>query len=157
MKRMPVVLAAVVVIGVTYVAGYWPERQGRLATVADLVATRAELERTQARNRLYGLQSRIVDLRAAVEARNFGAAQDQATILFDEIRRESDRPDQSEARSRLQAMAEARDDLTVALTQNDSVAIEMLHDITTRLREALGDSPATVETAKTPPPAVLPG
>lgn len=143
-------------IGVAYFVGYWPERQTRLATEATLEATRANLEQAEAQNRLYALQSRLVELATTVEARNFGDAQQQATVFFNAVRTEAGRPDQSRVRSVLEGIVAGRDALTVALTQNDPATPEMLHGMIGRLREALGETAPSVATEPTPSPSAVP-
>jgi len=128
-----------VVIGLVYFAGYWPQRQAGVASEKVLDLTRVSLEQAEARNRLYGLQSRLIDLLATVEARNFGAAQEQASAFFDAVRAEAERPDQSQVRAALARIGTGRDALTVALTQNDPAALSLAHDAMTQLRVALGD------------------
>jgi hypothetical protein len=156
MKRVLVVLVLGIfilgAIGAAYLAGYWPRHQQGVACEAALQAMRANLERAQARNRLYGLQSQLIGLLVTVEARNFGDAQGKATAFFDSVRAEAGRPDQGDARRVLEDIAAERDSLTVALTQNDPVALEMLHGAMTRLREALGEAPPGVETGTSPMP-----
>lgn len=156
MKRVLVVLVLGIIalgaIGAAYLAGYWPQHQEAVTCEAALQAMRANLERAEARNRLYGLQSQLIDLLATVEARNFGDAQGKATAFFDSVRTEAGRPDQDDARPTLEDIAAGRDSLTIALTQNDPAALEMLHGTMTRLREALGESPPEVETEASPMP-----
>jgi hypothetical protein len=144
MKRVLVVIT-VGAIGAAYLAGYWPQRQGRVASQEALAAMGASLERSQARNRLYGLQSQLVALRATVEARNFGDAQGEAGAFFDSVRAEAGRRDQSHARQALEGIAAGRDSLTVALTQSDPAALEMVQGAMTRLGDALEAAPG-VET-----------
>lgn len=153
MKRVLVVLT-LGAIGAAYFVGYWPERQARVASERALEAMRANLERAEARNRLYGLQSQLIDLLAAVEARNFGDAQRKATAFFDLVRAEAGRPDQSHAGKPLEGILAGRDSLTIAITQNDPAALEMLRGAMTRLRAALGEAPADVGTGTSPSPTV---
>lgn len=145
MKRVLVVFA-LAAIGIAFFAGYWPQRQDRVASEKALDSTRASLERAEARLRLYGLQSQLIDLLRAVEAGNFGDAQGKATAFFDGVRSEAGRPAQSHARETLEGIVAGRDSLTVALTKNDTAALEMLRETMTRLRQALGDVPAQADT-----------
>lgn len=153
MKKALIVLA-LAAVGIAYFAGYWPQRQDRVASERALDVARASLERAEARNRLYGLQSQLLDLLATVEARNLGDAQGKATAFFNGVRAESGRPDQSHARKTLEGIVAGRDSLTVALTQNDSTTLDMLHGTMTHLRQALGDVSTEVETPPSPSPAV---
>lgn len=152
MKRLLVVLT-LAAIGAAYVAGYWSERQARAASERALEAMRANLERAEARNRLYSLQSQLIDLLATVESRNFGEAQGKATAFFDLVRAEAGRPDQSQAGKTLEEILAGRDSVTIAITQNDPAALEMLRGTMTRLRAALGEALPHVGTGTSPSPA----
>ena len=116
----------------------WPQRQTREASERTLDLTRASLERADARNRLYGLQSRLLDLLAKVETRKVVAAQEEASVFFDAARAEADRPDQSQVRAALTRIGTGRDALTVALTQSNPAALSL--DAMTQQRVALGDA-----------------
>jgi uncharacterized protein (DUF2267 family) len=152
MKRVLVVLA-LAAIGAAYFVGYWPERQARVASERTLEAMRANLERAEARNRLYGLQSKLSDLLGTVEARNFGEAQGKATAFFDAVRAEASRSDQAGATKALEGILEGRDSLTIAITQNDPAALEMLRGAMTRVRAALGETPPHEAAGPSPSPA----
>lgn len=152
MRRVLVVLT-LAAIGAAYFAGYWSERQARVASERALEAMRANLERAEARNRLYGLQSQLIDLLATVESRNFGEAQGKATAFFDLVRAEAGRPDQSQAGKTLEEILAGRDSVTIAITQNDPAALEMLRGTMTRLRAALGEALPHVGTGTSPSPA----
>jgi len=116
----------------------WPQRQTREASERTLDLTRASLERADARNRLYGLQSRLLDLLAKVETRKVVAAQEEASVFFDAARAEAGRPDQSQVRAALTRIGTGRDALTVALTQSNPAALSL--DAMTQQRVALGDA-----------------
>jgi len=146
MKKSLVGLALVAVV-VAFFLGYWPANRARAAAERALETTQASLERAEARNRLYGLQSKIVDLLATVEARNFGDAQSKASAFFDAVRTEAARPDQGQARRALEGILAERDATTSALTQSDPATAVLLHGAMARLRSALGE-PAS------PPPAL---
>jgi hypothetical protein len=140
MKKLPVVLG-LAAIGIPYCLGYWPARQARVAAEQALDATQANLDRAEARNRLYALQSMLVELLATVQVRNFGDAQAKATAFFDGVRAEARRPEQGAARGALESILSDRDPLTSALTQNDPAAHALLYGAMTRIRQALGESP----------------
>ena len=146
MKKSHVGLA-LVVIGAAFLLGYWPANRARVAAERALETTQASLERAEARNRLYGLQSKVVDLLATVEARNFGDAQGKASAFFDAVRTEAARPDQSQARAALENILAERDATIRAMTQSDPATSVLLHGAMARLRTALGE-PAS------PPPAL---
>ena len=155
MKKMFAVIA-VTAIGVAFYSGYWPERTSRRLSEAALEETQGRLLRAEARIRLYTLQSRLVDLLDTVASRNFGDAQGKATGFFDAVRAETSRPDQSEARASLEGIMAGRDSLTVALTQSDPAALEMLHGAMARLRTALGEPSSPAPAPAAPAPVVSP-
>jgi len=152
MRRLLVVLT-LAAIAAAYIAGYWPEREARVASERALQAMRGDLERAEARNRLYGLQSRLIDLLGTVEARNFGDAQGKATAFFDAVRAEAGRPDQAQVTKALEGTLAGRDSLTIAITQNDPATLEMLRGTMTRLRAALGEAPPHEAAGPSPSPA----
>jgi hypothetical protein len=94
---------------VAFFLGYWPANRARAAAERALETTQASLERAEARNRLYGLQSKVVDLLATVEASTFGDAQGKASAFFDAVRTEAARPDQRQARAALESILAERD------------------------------------------------
>lgn len=149
--KTPFIVLALAATGVAYFAGYWPARQDRLAAEQSLKAAEASLLRAEALNRLYALQSKLVDLQATVDARNFGDAQAKSTVFFDALRTEAARPDQSQARGALESILAGRDTLTAALTQNDPAARESLSHAMARLREALGEPPSPIPAAAPSP------
>ena len=149
MKKSLVALVLVALVAAFFL-GYWPANRARSAAESALAASQASLERAEARNRLYGLQSTVVDLLATVEARNFGDALRKASAFFDAVRTESTRPDQSQARGALESILAERDATIGALTQSDPATAVMLHGVMSRLRSALG------EPASPPPTLTLP-
>ena len=149
--KTPFIVLALAVIGAAFFAGYWPARQDRLSAEQSLKTAEERLLRAEALNRLYALQSKLVDLQATVEARNFGDAQGKSTVFFDAVRTESTRPDQGQARGVLESILAGRDSVTGALTQNDPAARELLNGVMARLREALGEPPSPVPAAAPSP------
>jgi hypothetical protein len=149
MRKSHVGLTLIAIV-VAFCVGYWPASRGRGAAEQALERAQASLERSEARNRLYGLQSKLVDLLATVEARNFGDAQGKATVFFDAVRNEAPQPDQSPARAALESILAERDAITSALTRDDPATPNLIHGVMTRLREALGEPPSPVP-AGTPP------
>ena len=149
--KTPFILLALTAAGLAYFAGYWPARKDRLAAEQSLETATASLVRAEALNRLYALQSKLVDLQSTVEARNFGDAQAKSTVFFDAVRTEAARPDQGQARGALESILAGRDTLTTALTQNDPAAREPLNSAMARLREALGEPPSPVPVAAPSP------
>lgn len=150
--KTPFIVLALTAAGLAYFAGYWPARKDRLTAEQSLETATASLVRAEALNRLYALQSKLVDLQATVEARNFGDAQAKSTIFFDAVRTEAARPDQSQARGVLESILAGRDTLTAALIQNDPAARDSLDRAMSRLRQALGEPPSSVP-AGAPSPA----
>jgi hypothetical protein len=140
MKRLLLVLV-LVTIGAAYLAGYWPEHQARKAAEQQLDGLRARLERAEARNRLYDLQGQLLTLTATMEARNFGEAQAKATAFFESVRAESGRTRTADTREALERILSRRDRFTVALTQSDPAAPEMVHRTMADLRSAIGLTP----------------
>jgi hypothetical protein len=118
MRRLVVGLT-VAALAAAYLAGWGPERirrksaEDRLrATSAELVAARLEVGRCR-------LQERLWSVLAAVEARNYGIAQDAAKRFFEELRSEVQRADPTR-RQVLEQLAPRQSALLGALAKVDS-------------------------------------
>lgn len=149
MRKSHVGLTLIAIVA-AFCLGYWPASRDRRVAEQALERAQASLERSEARNRLYGLQSRLVDLIATVEARNLGDARGKASIFFDAVRTEAARPDQSQARGQIESILAERDATTSALTRDDPATVDRLRGVMARIRDALGE-PASPVPAPTPP------
>lgn len=131
-------IAAVVVIGAAFLAGYVPQRRLRAAAEEEARTLRAQLAASDARVRLGQLLGQVLTIREVVARQNYGQAQELASTFFDSVRKEAASGSRDEFRPMLNEVLSQRDAVTAALTRADQAVVQILHAIEVRLREALG-------------------
>ena len=136
--RRLIVGMVVLVVGLAYVAGYWPEHRQRVALEVDAANLRGRLADSEARVRMGRLLGEILNIREAVLSLNYGNAQHLSTRLFDGVRAEAARTPVVAFKSVLEDMLQTRDQVTTALARGDQSALEPLRRSELQLREALG-------------------
>lgn len=136
--RRVVAAVVIILIGLAYVAGYWPEHRRRAALDADVVALRGQLADADARVRLGQLLGDVLSITEAVAALNYGQAQQLSSRFFDGVGAEAARTPVVAFKAALEAVLQNRDQVTSALARGDQAAIEPLRRSEMRLREALG-------------------
>ena len=144
--------AVLVVIGVAYVAGHWPERARRVALEFENTSLRTQLEDAETRVRVARVLGELMYVSEAVAARNYGQAQTLSSGFFDRALNEAGRTTDTDFRTTLDGILQNRDAVTGALARGDQAALATLHQSQRRLREALGYPVATPE----PPAAMTP-
>jgi len=140
-----VVLAgAVVLAGLAFLVGYWPEHQRRQALEAQASSLQVQLADAQARVRLGGLLGQLLAAEDAVSAQNYGQAQALASAFFDATRAEAAQTAAGSSRDALEKVVQMRDAVTESLTRGDPQALPLLRDAEMVVRDELGFSrPAT--------------
>jgi hypothetical protein len=133
----------VVLLAVAYLAGYWPERQRRVAIETEVAGLRSALGVAEARVRMAGLLEELLTLTEAVAAMNYGQAQDLSSRFFDRVQAAAPVMEPPAFRTALEAIAESRDGVTAALARGDQVALDSLRRAQQLLREALRDAGPT--------------
>lgn len=136
--KSTVAVIAVVVLAAVYLAGYWPERQQRLAAAARAEQLRSELTATEARLRVGNLLGRALTLKETTMTQNYGQALDLSSAFFDQVRTESGATTDGGLRDSLSRTLMKRDAVTAALAKGDPIVVDTLHDIEIQLRQALG-------------------
>ena len=137
MKRYLVILL-IVLAGLAYLVGYWPEHQGRNALEGQVASLQVELAEAQARVRLGGLLGQLLAAEDAVSAQNYGQAQALSSKFFDAVRAEATRTAASSFKVALERVAQMRDSVTASLTRGEPQALTQLRDAETLVRDALG-------------------
>jgi len=158
-RRLLAVLV-VLLIAAAFVAGYWPQREGRLRAEQEaaearrqLAEARAELARAEARDRRGRLFGRLLALEDAVASGDFGEAQALSTPFFDGVRDEATREADAAVRTSLDAILMRRDTVTAGLARDDGSVGEVLVPIERELRRALGYSLPALPSPTGPAPA----
>jgi hypothetical protein len=143
MKRSFAVLV-IVLAGLAYLVGYWPEHQRREALEGQVTSLQGELAEVQARVRLGGLLGQLLALEDAVSAQNYGQAQALSSKFFGAVRAEATRTAAPGVKEALERVVRMRDPVTASLTRGDPQALTLLRDAETLVRNPLGfPRPAT--------------
>lgn len=143
MKRYFVTLV-IVLAGLAYLAGYWPEHQRRRALEGQVTSLQVQLAEAQARVRLGDLLGQLLAAKDAVSAQNYGQAQALSSTFFDAVRAEATRTAAGAFKDALEKVVPMRDPVTASLTRGDPQALTLLQDAETHVRNALGfPRPAT--------------
>ena len=143
MKRYFVTLM-IVLAGLAYLVGYWPERQRRQALEGQVASLQVQLAEAQARVRLGDLLGQLLAAKDAVSAQNYGEAQALSSRFFDAVRAETARTAAGAFKDALEKVIPMRDPVTASLTRGDPQALTLLQEAETRVRNALGfPRPAT--------------
>ena len=143
MKRYFAALV-IVLAGLTYLVGYWPEHRRRQALQGQVTSLQVQLAEAQAQVRLGGLLGQILAAEDAVSAQNYGQAQALSSPFFDAVRAEATRTAAGAFKDALERIVPMRDPVTASLTRGDPQALTLLREAETLVRNALGFShPAT--------------
>ena len=137
MKRYFAVLV-VLLAGLAYLAGYWPEHQRRQALEGQVASLQVQLAEAQARVRLGGLLGQLLAAEDAVSAQNYGQAQALSSQFFDAVRAEATRTAAGAFKDALEKVVPMRDPVTASLTRGDPQALTLLRDAEALVRSALG-------------------
>ena len=130
--------SVVVLIGLAYVGGYWPEHRQREALEAEIATLREQLAESEARVRMGRLLGEVLIIREAVATLNYGQAQELSSRFFDRVRAEASATPVAAFKAALEAVLETRDQVTAALARGDQTVGESLRRSESQLREALG-------------------
>jgi hypothetical protein len=135
MRKLWIVVA---LLAVAFLGGYVPERLKRREVESLAAQARLELEAERARVRLGTVLGRLLSLRDAIAAQNYGIAKSMSTQFFEAARDEAARAGDPTAKAALEETLKMRDTLTSALTAGDPASQEMVRGLEMRLRAALG-------------------
>jgi hypothetical protein len=133
-------IAAIVLLGGAFLAGYVPEYRLRTAAEREAATLRQQLSAAEARVRMGQLLGQALALRDVVTRQNYGQARDLSSSFFDAIRAEAATTPLTEFRDVLNEVLLRRDSVTASLTRADPAVGETLQTIEVRIRGALGYS-----------------
>jgi hypothetical protein len=154
MKRI-LVIAVVLLIGVAYLGGAWPERQRRIELEAETASLRARVADAEAKGRVCELYTRVQGLIGVVTRKNYGLAAQSSTAFFDGVRTESGRTTLPAVRAALQSVLDMRDSVTTTLTNADPGSLDHLRRAADLLGGAL-ENPPGAPASSSPVPAQQP-
>jgi hypothetical protein len=142
MKRYFAILV-IVLAGLAYLVGYWPEHRRRQALDGQVTSLQAQLEEAQARVRLGGLLGQLLATEDAVSAQDYGQAQGLSSQFFDAVQAEATRTPAGRIKDALEKILGMRDPVTASLTRGEPQALTLLRDAESLVRSALGFSRPT--------------
>lgn len=137
MKRQTVIIAVVVLL-VTFLVGFWPQRQRAAALATEVESLRARVAELEARNRGAELLGALLHLSDAAARKDFGQAQRLSTVFFDQVRAEAAASAVPALRSGLPGVLGERDAVTAALANPAEQVAARLQELQVKLRAALG-------------------
>lgn len=136
--RRAIVIVVVVLIGVAFVAGFWPQYRQLTEARKQLQETQNRLTAAEGRIRLADLLGRLLTLSDAVASKNYGDAAALSSSFFDAVRIEALRAEQPAVTATLQTILNSRDQVTTAVAGTDAALSTMLKEHERSLRRALG-------------------
>jgi hypothetical protein len=137
MKRA-ILIAVVMVVGLAYLAGFWPQHRQLSDLRSQLQETQARLAAAEARIRLGDVLGRLLALSDAVAAKNYGQAATLSSSFFDAVRSEASRAARPDVTATLHEILNARDRVTTAIAGTDPALTGILKQQEQSLRRALG-------------------
>ncbi len=140
MSRTVLVLVGAVLIAAAFAAGRLPERQQRTAAEAGRAALQDQLTAAEAKLRAAALLGQVIAAREVATRQNYGQALTLSSAFFDAVRGEAAATPDPTLREALHDVLGRRDAVTAGLARNEATAVEVLHDLERRLRQALGYS-----------------
>ncbi len=139
-------IAAIVLIGGAFLAGYLPERGLRTAAEQQSVTLRVQLAAAEGRIRMGRLLGQALAVEEVVERQNYGQAQEVSSAFFDSVRAEAMATPSDDFRSVLNEILARRDAITTSLAKAEPGTLAVLNMIEVQLRRALA-YPLPLETA----------
>ena len=139
MKRI-LAIVVVVVVGLAYLAGFWPQHRQLTDAQAESRMLQERLTSAEGRVRLAEVLGQLLRLSDAVTARNYGEAATLSASFFDSVRAEAARADQPAVKEALETILRTRDQVTTAIAQTDPSVSVSLKEHERTLRRALGYS-----------------
>lgn len=142
-KNRIVALVGLLLVVMSFLAGFWPERQRRTALDVENSGLRARVEALEDHQRLTRVHGQMLNLIDAIASMNYGEAQSTASSLFDNVRAEVGRTQNGEYRAVLEQVLATRDEVTALLAKGDATAVDPLRRSERQLRQVLAKPTAT--------------
>lgn len=139
MKRA-VIITGIILIGIAYVLGFWPQYQKLQLSRQQLDQANAELVGAQVRNGLYRLQHELLAVIRQTNQKNYGQASTLSTKFFDSVRDELPRQADPKVKKALESILGQRDAVTSALAKGDPGAISLLEPIETTMFQTISET-----------------
>ena len=137
-RKRIIAVVFVVLLGAAFLVGYVPQQQRRASAEMDIEDLQNRLVAAEDRVRTSELLGRVLTVQEVTARQDYGDAQELSSAFFDAVRAEASATHDSRLREGLNDALTQRDAVTAALAKADARAMEILHKIELRLRQALG-------------------
>lgn len=129
---------AVLLAIVIYLAGYWPQHSQLTEARSAIAALEVRVTEAEDRVRLGEVLGKLLQLREALAAHNFGQAAAFSSAFFDSVRDEVARTTNPAVKPLLESLQRSRDAVTTSIAKTDAGVLAVIdaHEVT--LRQALG-------------------
>jgi hypothetical protein len=142
LKNLILLLIALALLGVAYLAGYWPQHKLVAQSQQQLQAKQTQLVAAQDRLRLYALQNHLSRMIEVVREKNYGSAAKLSSEFFNGVRSEILEARNPQAKSALLDVLATRDSVTSKLAVADPTVIDLLNQAVSRIQPLLDSSPS---------------
>jgi hypothetical protein len=138
MRKLGSIVLLLILVVLTYLAGYLSEHRRRAATESHLRLVNAQLAYAEEHLGICGLENQLLGVLMKVDANNYGDALKLSTEFFDGVPKQMVRTQNANFKSALQSFLEIRDSVTAALSRNDrAAAADLLRPALERLHSVL--------------------
>ena len=134
-KIVSAVVLVMILIGVSFVAGYWPEHGRLKSSERDNHDLRQQLYRSEQHVRICGLENQLLAVIEQIGSKNYGKAQELSNRLFDNVRAELMQADDPTAKGLLQDVLNTRDSITAGLARGEPDTLQNLLSSLSRFRQ----------------------
>lgn len=136
MKKIGLLVVLILIIA-AYVIGYWPEHKELAATQQLNEAVKKQLASAEAVGRLARLENELLVLIEQTESQNYGEAQKQSAVFFDDVRKEIDMDKSAPYAAKLEAILARRDAVTAGLAKAEAPTVAPLKQSLSEMRELM--------------------
>lgn len=130
-------IAFVLIVSLSFLAGYWPQHRRLAQRQRELSATSAKLSNAESTIHLCELQGQLVTLIQETGNKNYADASGLSTEFFDGLRSEADNAPPSALKSSLESVLSQRDAVTAALARSDPKAHDLLMQLLADLSQSI--------------------
>ncbi|MDE3135238.1 MAG: hypothetical protein KGL59_01575 [Acidobacteriota bacterium] len=145
MKRAGII-SGIVLIGIAYVLGFWPQYQKAQESRRQVEQMTADLSGAQAQVRLYQLQNSLIAVVRQTNQKNYGQASTLSTKFFDDARTEEQRQADPKIKAALASILQQRDAVIGALAKGDPGALGLLEPLDSTMFQIVNEAPVSAST-----------
>ncbi len=130
-------LGAIVLILMSYGAGYWPTYERLKSSEEEIQELRRQVSDSQLRVRVCALENQLLAVIEQTDSKNYGTAQELSNKFFDNVRAELMQASDPDAKKLLQEVLSTRDVVTTGLARGEADTLQNLRSSLSRFRQYL--------------------